>query len=104
MTSARRCSAAQDRLRRPTAIRTRLAASTAESVHRDSPLNFFMDRYTESFVNEMRGFVTAVLEGKPTPVSGVDGRIPVVMALAARKSYDEGRPVRLEEVSGLVHA
>ncbi len=28
----------------------------------------------------------------------MDGRIPVVMALAARKSYDEHRPVRLEEV------
>jgi hypothetical protein len=40
-----------------------------------------------------------VLEGKPTLVTGIDGRIPVVMALAARKSYDEHRPVRLEEVN-----
>jgi myo-inositol 2-dehydrogenase/D-chiro-inositol 1-dehydrogenase len=78
--------------------------STAETVHRDLPLNFFMDRYTESFVSEMRGFVNAVLDGRPTPVSGMDGRIPVVMALAARKSFDEGRPVRLEEISALVHA
>jgi hypothetical protein len=29
----------------------------------------------------------------------MDGRVPVVMALAARKSFDEGRPVRLEEVA-----
>jgi myo-inositol 2-dehydrogenase/D-chiro-inositol 1-dehydrogenase len=70
--------------------------STATSVRRDLPLNFFMDRYTESFVNELRAFVDAVIEDKPTPVSGIDGRIPVVMALAARKSYDEHRPVRLE--------
>jgi myo-inositol 2-dehydrogenase / D-chiro-inositol 1-dehydrogenase len=73
--------------------------STAESVRRDLPLNFFMDRYTESFASELQAFVQAVLEDKPTPVTGIDGRIPVVMALAARKSYDEHRPVRLEEVA-----
>lgn len=78
--------------------------STADSVRRDLPLNFFMDRYTDSFVNEMRAFVEAVLEGRPTPVTGIDGRIPVVMALAARRSYDERRPVRLEEVSAMIHA
>jgi hypothetical protein len=31
-------------------------------------------------------------------VTGIDGRIPVVMGLAARKSYDERRPVRLAEI------
>ena len=72
--------------------------STAEAVRRDLPLNFFMDRYTESFASELRAFVAAVLEDKQTPVTGIDGRIPVVMALAARKSYDERRPVRLAEI------
>jgi myo-inositol 2-dehydrogenase/D-chiro-inositol 1-dehydrogenase len=69
------------------------------SVHTDLPLNFFIERYTESFVAEMRSFVTAVLGRRPTEVTGIDGRIPVVMALAARKSYDEHRPVRIEEVN-----
>ena len=78
--------------------------SSAESVRRDLPLNFFMDRYTESFANELRAFVQAVREDKPTPVNGTDGRIPVIMALAARKSYDEGRPVRLEEIAALAPA
>jgi myo-inositol 2-dehydrogenase/D-chiro-inositol 1-dehydrogenase len=72
--------------------------STATAVRRDLPLNFFMDRYTESFANELRAFVEAVLEDQPTAVTGIDGRIPVVMGLAARKSYDERRPVRLDEV------
>ena len=72
--------------------------STATEVRRDLPLNFFMDRYTESFVAEVTAFVDAVLEDKPTPVSGADGRIPVVMGIAARKSYDEHRPVRLDEI------
>ncbi|MCX6632587.1 MAG: inositol 2-dehydrogenase [Candidatus Solibacter sp.] len=74
--------------------------STGKMVRKDLPLNFFMDRYTESFASELRSFVAAVREDQPTAVTGIDGRIPVVMGLAARKSYDEQRPVRLEEVNG----
>jgi myo-inositol 2-dehydrogenase/D-chiro-inositol 1-dehydrogenase len=74
--------------------------STAQSIRKDLPLNFFMTRYTESFAGEMRAFVEAIVEDKPTPVSGHDSRVPVVMALAARKSYDEHRPVKLSEIAG----
>jgi myo-inositol 2-dehydrogenase/D-chiro-inositol 1-dehydrogenase len=72
--------------------------STVSSIQRDLPLNFFMDRYTESFVNEIRAFVQAVVQNKPVPVNGIDGRLAVVMALAARRSFDECRPVQLREV------
>jgi myo-inositol 2-dehydrogenase/D-chiro-inositol 1-dehydrogenase len=57
-----------------------------------------MERYTESFATEVRSFVQSVVEDKPTAVTGMDGRIPVVMGLAARKSYDERRPVKLSEI------
>ncbi|MEN6536044.1 MAG: inositol 2-dehydrogenase [Bryobacteraceae bacterium] len=76
----------------------RAVVSTAESVRRDLPLNFFMDRYIESFASELRAFVKAVTEDQPTPVSGSDGRVPVVMAMAARKSYEERRPVQISEI------
>ena len=56
-----------------------------------------MERYTESFANELRAFVDAVVQDQPTPVNGHDGRVPVVMALAARRSYEQGRPVKLCE-------
>ena len=69
-----------------------------KTVCRDLPLNFFMDRYRESFVAELQAFVAAVREDRPTPVTGMDGRVPIQMALAARRSYDEHRPVRLDEV------
>ncbi len=72
--------------------------SDARSVHRDLPLYFFLERYAESFTREMAAFVDAVLHDKPTPVTGADGRAPVVLALAARKSVDENRPVKLSEV------
>jgi myo-inositol 2-dehydrogenase/D-chiro-inositol 1-dehydrogenase len=72
--------------------------STGAGVRQDLPYNFFMDRYTDSFAAELRAFVDCVLQDRPVPVTGIDGRIPVVMALAARKSYDEHRPVRLDEI------
>jgi myo-inositol 2-dehydrogenase/D-chiro-inositol 1-dehydrogenase len=72
--------------------------STAESIRRDLPLNFFMDRYTQSYEAEIRAFVEAVTQDKPVLVSGQDGRVPVVMGLAARKSHLEKRPVKLSEI------
>ncbi|KPV49555.1 oxidoreductase, partial [Kouleothrix aurantiaca] len=41
--------------------------SDANSIRRDLPLNFFMDRYTESFVAELSEFVGAVTGGAPVP-------------------------------------
>jgi myo-inositol 2-dehydrogenase / D-chiro-inositol 1-dehydrogenase len=72
--------------------------STVDNIRRDLPLNFFMERYTESYRAEMQAFITAVAEDKPVPVTGLDGRIPVVMGMAALKSYKENRPVRLDEI------
>ena len=72
--------------------------STAQSVQRDLPLNFFMQRYVESYVSELQQFVDAVLKDKPVPVTGADGKIPVIMGIAARMSLAENRPVKLSEV------
>jgi myo-inositol 2-dehydrogenase/D-chiro-inositol 1-dehydrogenase len=72
--------------------------SDAQCVRRDLPLNFFMDRYVESYVNEMRAFVDSIVHDTPPRVTGLDGRIPVVMGYAAKRSLAEGRPVRLSEV------
>jgi myo-inositol 2-dehydrogenase/D-chiro-inositol 1-dehydrogenase len=72
--------------------------SDSQSVRRDLPLHFFMERYTQSFVTEIEAFVEAVLHNAPVPVTGQDGRVPVVMALAARKSLLENRPIGIGEV------
>jgi myo-inositol 2-dehydrogenase/D-chiro-inositol 1-dehydrogenase len=59
------------------------------------PLYFFLERYQDSFIEEMRQFVRALIDDTPTPVSGQDGRQPVVMALAAQESLVRHRPVSL---------
>ena len=69
--------------------------SNANGVHTALPLNFFLERYMDSYVAEMREFVDAVLNDEEPPVVGVDGRIPVVMGLAAQESWRENRSVSL---------
>ncbi len=72
--------------------------SDATGVHSSLPLFFFVERYTESYIAEMKAFVECVLHDKTPPVTGIDGRIPVVMGYAAKKSYAENRPVKLGEI------
>jgi myo-inositol 2-dehydrogenase/D-chiro-inositol 1-dehydrogenase len=66
--------------------------------HKSLPLNFFMERYTESYYLEMCEFVNAILQGKSLSVSGMDGLLSVAIGLAAKKSVVEKRPVRLTEI------
>lgn len=74
----------------------------AEGVHAAKPLYFFLERYLESFIAEMREFVQSIQENTPPLVTGIDGRIPVVIGMAAKKSYLEHRPVKLSEITNLV--
>jgi myo-inositol 2-dehydrogenase / D-chiro-inositol 1-dehydrogenase len=71
----------------------------AEGVHSAKPLYFFLERYMESFVTEMQEFVQSIRENTSPLVTGIDGRIPVVIGMAAKKSYLEHRPVRLSEIT-----
>ena len=74
--------------------------SDAEGVRGDKPLYFFLERYRQAFVDELKEFFQAVLQDKPTPVTGMDGLKPILIGLAARKSLAEGRPVRIAEIEG----
>ena len=69
-----------------------------EGVVYDKPLYFFLERYMQSFRDEMLQFVDAVLEDKATPTTGEDGLNSILVALAAKKSVAEGRPVKLSEM------
>lgn len=72
--------------------------SGADAIRRDLPLNFFLERYMDSYASEIMAFVDAVINDKPTPVTGHDGRMALLVGLAALKSYQEGRPVKMAEL------
>jgi len=65
---------------------------------RDKPLYFFLERYKTAFVTEMQAFVDAIREDKPTLVSGKDGLVPVLIAMAAKESLKTGKPVQVISV------
>lgn len=60
--------------------------------------HFFMQRYAPCYVEEVRQFIEAVRDDKPVTVTGVDGRMAVVLGHAAWKSYHEHRPVKVSEI------
>lgn len=62
------------------------------------PLNFFMERYTESYLGEMQAFIQSLQNDTQPPVTGEDGLKAVQIGLAANKSLKEGRPVKLSEI------
>lgn len=80
--------------RRPNEVRVYGDSTVSE----DLPLNFFVERYTESYVAELTEFVASVRSGNDTPVTGIDGRMPVAIGYAAKRSYEEHRPVRVSEI------
>lgn len=72
--------------------------SDSHSIRRDLPLHFYIERYMQSYVTEIESFVDAVLHDKPVSVTGYDGRMALILGLAAKKSLVEHRPVRLSEI------
>lgn len=70
-----------------------------EGIHHSLPLDFFMDRYANSYRMEMALFIESVIEDKPVPVGAADGLSATLIAHAAKRSAMEGRPVQLNEIS-----
>ena len=73
--------------------------STADGVTCEKPTWFFLERYNNAFIAESIDFVQAVINDTPVPVDGHDGLMAVKIAIAAKKSLDEHRPVGLDEIN-----
>jgi myo-inositol 2-dehydrogenase/D-chiro-inositol 1-dehydrogenase len=72
--------------------------STTDGVFCEKPTWFFLERYNNAFIAEIKDFINAVLHDTPVPVTGKDGLMSVYIAMAADKSFREARPVKLSEV------
>lgn len=72
--------------------------SVEDGVISEKPLYFFLERYMQSFRDEMKSFVDAIVNNKDVSVNVNDGLQPVLIALAAQKSVKENRPVKISEI------
>ena len=72
--------------------------SDASGVTAEKPLYFFLERYMQAYAAEVEAFVAAVRDDTPVPV-GIDaGLQSVLIGVAAKKSLELGRPVKLSEI------
>lgn len=62
--------------------------------------DFFMTRYTEAYAREIATFIDAVESKAPASPSGLDGLISLALADAALRSVQEGRGIKMSEVTG----
>ena len=72
--------------------------SNADGVTGEKPLFFFLERYMGSFSEEMRQFTEAVINDTEVPVGIHAGLQSVKIGLAARRSVEEHRPVKISEI------
>jgi myo-inositol 2-dehydrogenase/D-chiro-inositol 1-dehydrogenase len=70
----------------------------ASGMHTASPHAFFLERYAQAYRNELGAFVDCLLHDADPPVSGADGRAPMVIAMAAGLSMQQGRAFSPDEV------
>lgn len=74
---------------------TTVEQADSQAVISDKPLHFFLERYADAYRIELIAFLDAVAEGTPMPVGAEDGRQALVLADAALRSLQEGRPVKI---------
>ncbi len=67
-------------------------------MHFEKPLYFFIERYEQSFITELEKFIEAIINDTEPPVSGYDGKMAVLLGMAAKRSLAEKRPVRPGEL------
>lgn len=72
--------------------------ATEQGVKRPPLEHFFLERYSQSYLDQWAAFVNYVDSGGDSPASGADGRAPLVIGQAALRSMNENRPVTINEI------
>ncbi|MGI6168829.1 MAG: inositol 2-dehydrogenase [Christensenellales bacterium] len=74
------------------------AISAEQGVLREKPLYFMFERYNGAFAAELRHFFDAVDKGEAPSVGLHDGLQASLIALAARTSLEQHRPIRIADL------
>jgi myo-inositol 2-dehydrogenase/D-chiro-inositol 1-dehydrogenase len=62
--------------------------------------HFFIQRYAECYVTEVRQFLQCVRDDKPVSPTGYDSRMAVLLGEAAWESFRQNRPISMKEFTG----
>ncbi|MCV5433667.1 hypothetical protein OFN37_31630, partial [Escherichia coli] len=75
---------------------TTVQVSKTEGIVKDKPLYFFLERYTQAYIEEVTQFTKSIIEGQAVICSGNDGLQAERIAKAAKESLLTGKPVQIE--------
>lgn len=64
----------------------------ANGIHSDH-IHWFLERFDQAYVDELKVFVDGIIAGTPPPVDGNDARAAMALAYAAEASRRENAPV-----------
>ena len=76
---------------------TEVIINSAKDTISDKPLYFFIERYQEAYLAEMKEFIKCIQEDTKPPVGGFDGKISVQMGYAAKESLTKGSFVKISK-------
>ncbi len=78
---------------------TTVQFASAAGINADPVQNFFLERYNPAYQNEINAFIDAIEKKKQPSPSGHDGLMALILADAATKSHQTGKPVKLSSKS-----
>ncbi|WP_138418078.1 inositol 2-dehydrogenase [Aquibacillus sediminis] len=73
-----------------------VSISSRNGIQEDKPLHFFLERYNDAFVKEIKGFFDAITHDTEVPCQFQDGIMAQRIAVAAKESLQTGVPVSVE--------
>ncbi|MDD5015756.1 MAG: inositol 2-dehydrogenase [Atribacterota bacterium] len=76
---------------------TEVMINSAEDTKTDKPLYFFIERYQEAYLAEMKEFIQCIQEDTEPPVGGSDGKISVQLGYAAKESLVKGSFIKISK-------
>ena len=71
---------------------------TTENINTDKIPHFFLERYMESYAAELQSFFNCLQNDQEPSPTGNDGLQNVLVAMAAKKSFEEHRPIKISEI------
>jgi len=71
---------------------------TSENIYEDKIPHFFLERYMESYAAELQSFFNCLQNNQEPSPNGDDGLQNVLVAMAAKKSFKEHRPIKISEI------
>ncbi len=77
---------------------TRTIRMTVDGTLSERPLDFFLERYQDSFRLEVNEFFEAILGNGKITADGEAGLVSILIGLAAKKSLDENRPIKIADI------